>query len=115
MDWKRILALTALATALQLAACGGDDDDDGSAEPGVVLAKDNVFEPKNATVGVGDTVTWRFEGASAHNVTFDDFASKLMKDGSYEHTFDESGSFDYTCTVHTGMDGTVVVSDSGAP
>ena len=75
-----------------------------------------VFEPALARVAVGDTVTWRFEGKSAHNVTAKDgdFESDLTKEGTFEHTFDEAGSFDYVCTVHPGMGGTVKVSEGGA-
>jgi plastocyanin len=91
------------------AACGGDDDGAAPTEPGVVIVDDNVFRPKTITVAPGDTVTWRFEGNSAHNVTADDFASELMKDGEFEHTFDEVGEYDYVCTVHAGMVGTVDV------
>ena len=112
----RKLLLAALPLVVILGACGGDDDDDAAAEPGVVVVDDNVFKPKSASVGVGDTVTWRFEGQSAHNVSFDDDeASDLMKDGEYERTFDEAGDFDYVCTVHPGMTGSVTVSDSAAP
>lgn len=112
----RKVLLAALPLVAVLAACGGDDDDAASAEPGVVIVDDNVFKPKTVEVGVGDTVTWRFEGQSAHNVTFeDDEASDLMKDGEYERTFDEAGSFKYVCTVHPGMTGSVKVSDSAAP
>ena len=106
---RRSLLLAALPLVIVLAACGGDDDDAAS-EPGVVVVKDNKFEPKTTEVGVGDTVTWRFEGNSAHNVTFDDEHSDLMKDGTYEKTFDEEGSFKYTCTVHPGMAGTLNVT-----
>jgi plastocyanin len=111
------LALAGLAVASLLAACGGGDDDDdgGASDPGVVRVVDNKFEPKQLEVGVGDTVTWRFEGKSAHNVTFDDVKSDLTKDGEFEHTFDEAGDFDYVCTVHPGMTGTVRVSDSAVP
>ncbi len=111
----RKLLLAALPLVAVLAACGGDDDDAASAEPGVVIVDDNVFEPKTISVGVGDTVTWRFEGNSAHNVSGEGFASDLMKDGEFEHAFDEAGEFDYVCTVHPGMNGTVDVSDSAAP
>ena len=112
----RKVLLAALPLVAVLAACGGDDDDAASAEPGVVIVDDNVFKPKTIEVGVGDTVTWRFEGQSAHNVTFDDDeASDLMKDGEYERTFDDAGSFKYVCTVHPGMAGSVKVSDSAAP
>jgi plastocyanin len=104
------LLVAALPLVLVFAACGGDDDDAAPSEPGVVIVDDNVFKPKTITVAPGDTVTWRFEGASAHNVSFeDDEASELMKDGEYERTFDEAGSFDYVCTVHPGMSGSVDV------
>ena len=108
----RRLLLAALPLVVALGACGGDDDDDAApADPGVVVVEDNVFEPKKLTISVGDDVTWRFEGNNAHNVTFDEFNSDLMKEGEYEHTFDEAGSFDYTCTVHPGMSGTVTVEE----
>ena len=112
----RKLLLAALPLVIVLAACGGDDDDAASSEPGVVVVDDNVFKPKTVTVGVGDTVTWHFEGQSAHNVTFKDGeASDLTKDGEFERTFDEKGTYDYACTVHPGMAGSVKVSDSAAP
>ena len=109
--------LAASLLLVTVAACGGDDDDSGSSSttPGVVLVKDNVFAPKSVTVAPGKTVTWKFSGKSAHNVTFDGFNSKLMKTGTYTHAFDQAGSYDYHCTIHAGMTGTVVVSDSAAP
>ena len=107
---KHLARAIVLALSLSIvAACGGDDESPTLPASGSIEVKDNVFEPKSTSVGVGDAVTWTFAGKSAHNVTFDDFASKLMKDGTYEHTFDAAGSFDYHCTVHPGMNGTVVV------
>jgi len=109
----RALVLLALPLAA-LAACG--DDDGGSAapeEPGTVLVVDNEFNPNDIQVSAGDTVTWRFEGAAVHNVTFDDDAyesSENMKEGTFETTFEEAGSFTYNCTLHPGMDGTVTVT-----
>jgi len=113
----RKLFVAALPLVVVLAACGGDDDDDAaSSEPGVVSVVDHAFKPKTIEVGVGDTVTWRFEGKSAHNVTFDEGeSSELVKEGTFERTFDEAGEYDYTCTVHPGMNGTVDVSDSAVP
>jgi plastocyanin len=108
--------LVPLLLVVTVAACGGDDSGgSSSAGPGQVEVKDNQFSPKKITIAPGDTVTWTFKGSSAHNVTFDDFNSKLMKSGTFEHTFDSAGSFSYLCTVHTGMTGTVEVSDSAAP
>lgn len=109
------LLLACLALALTVAACGGGGAGSGSSAPGAVTVKDNLFLPKSATIKVGDTVTWTFKGSSAHNITFDDFNSKLMKTGTYTHTFAKAGSFEYHCTIHTGMKGTIEVSDSAAP
>jgi plastocyanin len=110
------LLLVPLSLVLLVAACGGDDDG-ASSEPGVITVTDNKFTPKSIEVGVGDTVTWRFEGTSAHNVTADDFHSDLTKKGEFTHTFDKAGDFSFVCTVHPGMRGTVKVSESagGAP
>ena len=111
---KKVL-LAALPLVAVLAACGGDDDDAAAAcdAPCTVTVDDNTFEPETATIAAGDTVTWSFEGNSAHNVTFDEGeSSQLVKDGEFERTFDEAGDFDYTCTVHPGMEGTVVVAAS---
>lgn len=112
--FARVLIVVS-ALLVTVAACGGDDSSSSSAKPGEVIVKDNVFQPKTTKVAPGDTVTWKFEGVSAHNVTFDGFNSKLMKSGTYTHTFDTAGSFKYHCTIHTGMSGTIEVSDSTAP
>ena len=52
-------------------------------------------------------------------MTGDDFKSGspggLANGDTYKHTFKKAGSFDYVCTVHPGMAGTIEVSDGGAP
>ena len=30
---------------------------------------------------------------------------------SFEYTFDRAGDFDYECTIHPGMDGSITVTD----
>lgn len=107
------LASLGLVLPLALVACGGDDDSAAPAEPGTVVVADNEFNPNDIEVSAGDTVTWQFEGAAVHNVTFDDDAyeaSENKKEGTHEQTFEEAGSFSYTCTLHPGMDGTVSVT-----
>lgn len=106
---RKLLAPLLVLLVLAAGCGGGDDEPSADAEPGVVLVKDNKFEPEETTVAVGDTVTWRWEGAAAHNVSHDDFESDLMSEGEFTHTFDEAGEFDYVCTVHPGMAGTIVV------
>jgi plastocyanin len=110
------LLLACMALGLVVAGCGGDDDDDGGGGGGggaSVTMEGIAFEPAEITVSAGDTVTWTNEDSVGHDVTGDDFKSGdpggLGNGDTFEHTFEEAGTFDYVCTVHPGMEGTVVV------
>ncbi len=135
----RWLALLLACTALALVAagCGDDDDDDGGGggaatteQPaggggddgggggggggGAEVSEEGIaFEPAEVTVSVGDTVTWTNNDSVGHDVTADSFSSGepggMAPGDTFEHTFEEAGTFDYVCTVHPGMEGTVVV------
>lgn len=114
-----LLGALALAAALVLAGCGGDGGDGGAeAAPmtGVtqVAAKDNRFSPAAIQVPAGTTVTWTFEdGLIPHDVKGDSFSSgEPRRDGSFTHTFDQPGTYPYRCTLHDGMTGRVVVTES---
>jgi plastocyanin len=134
--WLALL-LACMALALVAAGCGDDDDDDGGgggaatteqpADGGEdgggggggggggaeVSEEDITFQPGEVTVGVGDTVTWTNNDSVDHDVTADDFSSGepggMAPGDTFEQTFEEAGTFDYVCTVHPGMEGTVVV------
>jgi plastocyanin len=129
---KRWLALLLACVALVAVGCGGDDDDDGNGgggggggaaetteEPSAagggteVSMKDIKFNPGSVTVNAGDTVTWVNDDSVGHDVTADGFKSGdpgAMQNGdTFEHTFDAAGKFDYVCTVHPGMEGSVTV------
>jgi plastocyanin len=58
-------------------------------------------------------VTWINKSEAAHTVTGDDLAfdnSGVIKPGdSFSITFDEPGTFHYTCGPHPGMFGVIVV------
>lgn len=83
----------------------------GSAD-GRVAISDMAFLPGDVDVSVGDTVAWTFQdGHVPHNVTFEDGKSSQTQDtGSWSRTFDEAGTYDYRCTLHKQMHGTVTVS-----
>jgi plastocyanin len=135
--WLAML-LACLALGLMVAACGDDDDDGGGGDGaatteqpaggggdddggggggaggGTEVSMEGIaFEPAEVTVAVGDSVTWTNNDSVAHDVTADSFSSGeaggMAGGDTFEHTFEEAGSFDYVCTVHPGMDGTVVV------
>ena len=78
---------------------------------------DNFYSPRNVTIDVGDTITWRNNGAAQHSATADDgsFDTGVFGPGaSRSHKFNSAGSFPYFCTVHgQAQSGTVTVSSGG--
>ncbi|GAB3028557.1 PQQ-dependent sugar dehydrogenase [Natronobiforma cellulositropha] len=115
----------------------GEDDEEPEREDNlgepvesitVEMTAGNEFVPRIAHVEVGGTVTWEFEGGQPHDTvayhpdTYGDqeripdgatpWASDVLgAGGTFEHTFEEPGVYDYVCTPHepAGMVGTVVV------
>jgi plastocyanin len=76
-----------------------------------VDAKDLKFIPPAIEVKPGTEVTWRFmDGSVPHNVKGDGFASPTQARGTFSHQFDKAGEYRYTCTLHAGMAGRVVVA-----
>jgi plastocyanin len=102
----------------------------------VKMNSDFAFAPESVTIASGGTVTWKNKSKVAHTVTAyeaklppgaDYFASGgfqseqaaktnmnaglLPQDASYEHTFEQSGTYEYYCIPHesSGMVGTVEV------
>jgi plastocyanin len=73
-----------------------------------------AFTPATLTVSAGQAVTFAF-GSVAHNVFFDQQAGAPSDiDGqnasvSVARTFGTPGNYHYTCHIHPGMQGTVVV------
>ncbi len=114
MTSLRILfaAVAVLAAALFVAACGGAGE---SSEPvattEVAMVKSYRFDPKTIEIEAGDTVTWTNEDNFTHTVQVDGQGDHKVRQGeSVSITFDEPGTYDYVCTLHSqDMDGTVIV------
>jgi plastocyanin len=110
-----LLILLAAASLGLFAACTEREiDPDSAPAVGVteVVVKDMAFSPQEIEVPAGTTVTWRFQdGDTPHDVKGDGFASALMRSGSFTHTFDAPGSYDYRCTLHGQMKGRVIVTE----
>ena len=100
------------AAVLFAAGCGGEGE---SSEPvaatEVEMVKSYRFDPKVIEIAAGDTVTWTNEDNFTHTVQVDGQEDhKVGKGESVEITFDEPGTYDYVCTLHSqDMDGTVIV------
>lgn len=76
-----------------------------------VNISDNAFTPQTVTVAVNGTVRWTNGGAALHNTTASGtWASPNLANGAtFERVFPAAGTFNYECTLHAGMTGTVVV------
>jgi plastocyanin len=108
-----------LVLAIVFAACGGSDDDGGSASNDTqapagaagasVTLEDLKFKPDTVSIKVGGTVRWKWEENVLHNVHGGPFESPNKSDGVFTHTFDKAGTYEYECTLHSGMTGTVEV------
>lgn len=124
------LRFSAVALVLSVAAfaCGGSPtgNGDGNGNGGgggggggggpvattSVEVQDNSFDPSAITVSPGATVTWTWRGSEQHDVTFDDSQFQngpLQSSGTHSVTFPTAGTYDYECTQHAGMEGSVVV------
>lgn len=114
-------ALAVLAVSLVLAGCGGSGGDSAAtsesggnaAQSGAVTIADLKYDPTETTVAAGGEVTWTNDDDAPHTVTFDDDAvasSEEMKKGdTFKASFDEAGTYAYTCAIHPDMKGTVSV------
>ncbi len=77
-----------------------------------VTVANMAFGPASVTVGLGQSVTWTFQDATAHTSTSDQgFWNSGTKSGgaTYSRTFTSAGTFAYHCTIHTMMRAKVAV------
>jgi plastocyanin len=106
-----VLTITWVAAACQPGSARSAADAAPATGVTEVVAKDLRFQPPAIQVPPGTEVTWRFDdGSVPHNVKGDGFVSKNQTRGTFAHRFDRPGDYRYTCTLHAGMDGRVVVA-----
>jgi len=70
------------------------------------------FSQANITVSVGTKVTWTNKDSITHTVTSDTGlfdSGPINNGGTFSYTFNNKGVFDYHCTIHPTMKGTVTV------
>jgi plastocyanin len=105
---RRVVAVCAVA--LLFTATQAVSADDGQVRQVAIPGK--TFAPSVIQVLVGDTVAWQNGDVTNHTVTADDgaFDSGFLAPGTtYSISFPRTGRFDYHCTIHKYMTGTVVV------
>lgn len=125
MKRRDVLELSVLGGAL-LAGCTSSGDSGEESEP-VVSVSPRGYDPRNLSVDVGTTVTWRNDNSSVlprHTVTSKpfldesaewDFDEELEEEGDeVSYTFEEEGLYTYVGTVkgEDCMCGVVAVGDA---
>lgn len=116
------IVLVAAVVAAAVLALGGEDEPRRRSIESTPVATDemevsvavvdNDFEPRVLHVRSGARVTWRHEGDIPHDVTQYEgaFESGLMqRDDAFTFTATLPGTYDYYCTLHHAMQGTLVV------
>lgn len=76
-----------------------------------------TFEPKAVVVEVGETVTWTNNDPAPHTVDSRDrsiSSGYITKDQSFQYTFTEAGTYEYYCTLHPWMVGSVKVAEANS-
>ena len=130
------ILLVLAAGALALAGCGGSKSSSnattsspaatstpapaststgGASTSGVAVTMKNIaFSPTTIHVKVGQKITWTNQDSVDHNVTSqsgEHIASQNFgQGGTFSFTPTRAGTIKYVCTIHPGMDGTIVVT-----
>jgi plastocyanin len=131
-----LLALTAM-----IGACSSSDDrdrgmygDEGKHGRTVEMTSSHQFSPREVTIKVGESVTWKNSANDVHTVTADPSRAKMKENVSmpanakpfhsgdilpgktWKQTFSTPGTYKYVCVYHEdkGMMGTVIVKPTGA-
>ncbi len=127
----RSFAAAAIGTVLLTTACGGSEATPSAAAPASGTTVDMVFtefKQTDVTIKAGETLTfvnanpiehvivqgpWKAGSDELRTTETDDgtFRLEVAKKGErVEHTFAQAGTFQFFCTIHKGMNGTVTVT-----
>lgn len=120
MRFKIMAVAAALAFALFLAGCAQQNPPAGNGENNQPPAEGSAsveisnfaFAPASLTIAKGTTVTWTNRDSAQHTATGDngEFDTGLiLQSQSANVTFNNAGTFNYHCTPHPFMKGTIIV------
>jgi plastocyanin len=83
----------------------------GSVSDNTIQIKNFAFNPASITIKAGSTVRWVNQDSVPHRILFADGADSnvLAPMQSWSRKIDQAGTYDYSCTIHKDMQGTVIV------
>jgi plastocyanin len=100
-----VVLLTGIATNAQ-----GNGGISSSGKIVDVTIQNFAFKPESVKIFGGDTVKWTNMDSADHTVSGTIFTSGIISTGqSYEYMFTEPGVYNYECSIHPYMKGTVIV------
>ena len=109
-----VVGLLAGATLSGIIAGSGTSADIIIVQGAGTSTNGQFYVPANFTVNHGSIVAWVNHDTTAHTVTSSTaglFDSENMNSGAlYRHTFPSPGEFQYVCTYHSWMKGTITVT-----
>ncbi len=114
-----VLVLSLLFVIFSLNCSEENSSTNTNTDPNAITIQGNAFQPAALTVKKGTTVTWTNKDSYAHTVTsgispnpngtFN--SNNVSANQTFSFKFDNTGSFDYFCMIHTQMKAKITVEE----
>ena len=104
-----LIIVSAVVPILLLSGCTQQPNNPGI---NTISIKNLVFNPSTLTVTNGTTVIWINNDGIDHTVTAEGglFNSGTLGNGqNFTYTFSIPGTYNYSCSIHPSMRGTIIV------
>jgi len=117
MKAKNFIIASLVLAVLILAGCAQYSQQTPQQQPttategaATVTIQGFAFNPATLTVKAGTTVKWTNEDSAPHKIASNSFNSEnLNKGDSFEFTFENAGTYAYSCRIHPSMKGEIIV------
>jgi plastocyanin len=114
-----VLILSFLFVIFSLNCSEENPSTNTNTDPNTITIQGNAFQPAALTVKKGTTVTWTNKDSYTHTVTSGISPSpngtfnsnNVSANQTFSFKFDNTGSFDYFCMIHTQMKAKITVEE----
>jgi plastocyanin len=101
-------------TLVTAAACSSSSNPSSPSSGSLVTVQINnsTYAPNPMTMKVGQQVNWKNNDSITHTATLEGMFNNVISPNSAQGapvTMNSAGTFNYHCTIHPGMNGTIVV------